>query len=1156
MAMWAGAAFELRLGVEFCVYILTGELAGLAPGAARCVQLQAPQAVDDLVLEFDSGATWAVQAKAGPSLRLEWNPERPFGKALRQLYAGATEGQIDLSAESLDRLELAADHRAPASITAFGAWLAKARRHYRWQAFATASSGKEREMVEKLPVLLGAEPGDELLRFLKKLHLRRSAPPDEWWSQLRGRLIVTGVPDNVAADQILAVLGQQVADVAPYAGQLDSQALRRACRGLPGLPRLGAPPFQLLREPTEGDLYRMLKMPAVRPAHFVARPELAGALDSGEGVLVAGRPGSGKSHALIKLALAQPGWPVAVVARGFRAGDLGRLSATLRRVQGPYQLLWDDVHEDPKLFVDAVQRLAERGDRLRVLAAYREQHRAAVAERVTPEFCRRAGIGTEPLRLRAFDGGQAAEMAASVAKALELELDSAALTAYAMHVQEGDGGPLFALSAGLLLREREQETGQPVRAAQVDHLPQEMLSVWRHLCERLAERPGGFARQSLLGVLRFLRGIACPLDVRLAELLYRKVLERSRGDFEDSAHALAREGWLRRDGDEFAAHDVTLEAVPEREGRWTHFVGFAQKDIQGEELRLGLLRGTLADFFWHQTPRTRTVEERHTVLTLADSLGRLAVAAFRSAGHNAYLAAALNNTSNYSLDLAGLQDSQQGHSRLLQGALGAIEEAVSLYRDLGLQAELAMSLNSASNCYGELAELQDSRQGRSGLLERARSALREAIILFRDLGLQADLAIALNNASVRCRDLAALQDSREECAVLLHVALDASEEAIFLCRRLGRQADLAMALNSYSGTYYAQAGLQDSQAARVLLLQQALNAIKESVSIDRKLGLQAGLARSLCNTSILYGDLAELQDSREDRAHLVQLALDDSEEAISLFRDLGLLAELASTLNSASVQYNSLAGLQDLPQDRARPLRRALGASKEAARIRRELGLQADLAMSLENASNHYSGLAILEDSRLARADLLQQALIATEEAVSIYRDLGLQAELASSLSTASLLYRELAGLQDAQRGYASPLQQARARIEEAVSLCRDLDLQVDLAISLGRATHIYKAMAEAAQDRRERVAWLRQALESIEEAIVRFRDAGIVVDLIQALSDAIFCHVMLEEGSGELDVQRVQDLCREGEALCEPMGDLERLVLFRDVRQQLEEEG
>ncbi|MBU0703507.1 MAG: hypothetical protein KKC18_06530, partial [Chloroflexi bacterium] len=95
-ANWAGAAFELRLGVEFCVYILVGEYAGLGPGAASRVQLQAPQVVDDLVLEFETGSRWAVQAKAGPSVRVEWNPDRPFGQALRQLYAGAASGQIDL----------------------------------------------------------------------------------------------------------------------------------------------------------------------------------------------------------------------------------------------------------------------------------------------------------------------------------------------------------------------------------------------------------------------------------------------------------------------------------------------------------------------------------------------------------------------------------------------------------------------------------------------------------------------------------------------------------------------------------------------------------------------------------------------------------------------------------------------------------------------------------------------------------------------------------------------------------------------------------------------------------------------------------------------------------------------------------------------------
>ena len=128
-AQWTGAAFELRLGVEFCVYIVIGDAAGLGPGAATLVQLQAPEPVDDLVLEFETGARWAVQAKAGSSVRVGWNPNRPFGQALRQLYDGAASGQIDLAAESLDRLELAVDHRAHASVTAFDEWLEKARRH-------------------------------------------------------------------------------------------------------------------------------------------------------------------------------------------------------------------------------------------------------------------------------------------------------------------------------------------------------------------------------------------------------------------------------------------------------------------------------------------------------------------------------------------------------------------------------------------------------------------------------------------------------------------------------------------------------------------------------------------------------------------------------------------------------------------------------------------------------------------------------------------------------------------------------------------------------------------------------------------------------------------------------------------------------------------
>ncbi len=789
-ANWAGAAFELRLGVEFCVYILVGEAAGLGPGAAKRVQLQAPEPVDDLVLEFETGARWAIQAKAGPSVRVEWNPDRPFGKGLRQLYDGATSGQVDLAPDSLDWVELAVDHRAPRSITDFGEWLTKARRHHDWERFAAACTGREREWVRELPALLEPEPGADLLAFLKRLRVRRAPPPDQWRSDLRGRLSVAGVPDPTTADLILDVLLARVAETAPYAGQLDYDDLRRACAGLPGLPRPGAPPFRVFRHPTEDDLYRALHMPPVRLNRFVERPELAAALDSDQGVLVAGRPGGGKSHALIKLALSRPDWPVVVVARHFQAGDWSRLSAGLRRVHGRYQLLWDDVHDKPGLFADAVLRLAERGDEVRVLASYREQHRAAVRERVTSDLCRRVGIGPQPVRLRPFDAGQAAQMAGAVVEALELGLDEAARGGFARHVWQGDGGPFFALSVGLLLQQEERRGG-PVRAADVARLPARLRDTWRDLYERLAGRPNGFPMQSLLGVLRFLHQVRCPLNARLAELLYTGVLGHSRGELEGAARTLAREGWLRREGEDFAAHDVTLEALPEEPETFHRFAHFARREVAGEGLALGLLRGSLSLFYAGKIPRTRMGRGRRDLTVEAAELNDLAIADFRAIGHSMHLATSLNNAANLYSGLAGLEETRAGRGELLEQAVAAIEEAVRLYRDLGLQADLAMSLNNASNLYSDLAGLEETRAGRGELLGQAVAAIEEAVRIRRALGLQADLASSLNNAANLYSDLAGLEETRAERGELLGQAVAAIEEAVRLYRALGLQADLA-----------------------------------------------------------------------------------------------------------------------------------------------------------------------------------------------------------------------------------------------------------------------------------------------------------------------------------------------------------------------------
>jgi len=180
----------------------------------------------------------------------------------------------------------------------------------------------------------------------------------------------------------------------------------------------------------------------------------------------------------------------------------------------------------------------------------------------------------------------------------------------------------------------------------------------------------------------------------------------------------------------------------------------------------------------------------------------------------------------------------------------------------------------------------------------------------------------------------------------------------------------------------------------------------------------------------------------------------------------------------------------------------------------------------------------------------------AVEESVRIRRELGLQAALASSLNNAANRYSELAGLEETREGRGERLRQAVEAVEESAGLCRELGLQADLAMSLGSATHVYRAVAVAADAPQEQVAGLQKALGSIEEAVERFRAVGIVRYLARALRDCVTCRLMLAQRTGELDRTHLLALCREGEALCEAMEDKEGLAFFRQVRQQLTGEG
>ncbi len=77
--------------------------------------------------------------------------------------------------------------------------------------------------------------------------------------------------------------------------------------------------------------------------------------------------------------------------------------------------------------------------------------------------------------------------------------------------------------------------------------------------------------------------------------------------------------------------------------------------------------------------------------------------------------------------------------------------------------------------------------------------------------------------------------------------------------------------------------------------------------------------------------------------------------------------------------------------------------------------------------------------------------------------------------------------------------------------------------------------------------------MAAIEEAVTIFRSYGIIPYLIIGLMNAVRRYLEFAECTGELDRERVLALCREGEALCGPMQDRERLAFFQQARQELE---
>jgi hypothetical protein len=117
--------------------------------------------------------------------------------------------------------------------------------------------------------------------------------------------------------------------------------------------------------------------------------------------------------------------------------------------------------------------------------------------------------------------------------------------------------------------------------------------------------------------------------------------------------------------------------------------------------------------------------------------------------------------------------------------------------------------------------------------------------------------------------------------------------------------------------------------------------------------------------------------------------------------------------------------------------------------------LKAEVAMSLNNASRFYSALAGLEETKEGRKEQLDIAVEYIEEAIEIYKELGLKVELANSLAISVFVFHEYIALD------ANYFIKATVNCDEAIKIFLDFGMVYKAKLLIPYGIHFHETLFE-----------------------------------------------------------------------------------------------
>jgi hypothetical protein len=328
-----------------------------------------------------------------------------------------------------------------------------------------------------------------------------------------------------------------------------------------------------------------------------------------------------------------------------------------------------------------------------------------------------------------------------------------------------------------------------------------------------------------------------------------------------------------------------------------------------------------------------------------------------------------------------------------------------------------------------------------------------------------------------------------------------------------------------------------------------------SVSAEQARGLGPyWRAATAYHLSRVCGALARLERAREKRKAWLTKTVDSVETAIRLYEELEMWDYVAMARDMACYRYADLAALAKAGDDVNAVQEKAIRAGEEAVRIYRTLGLRHAMAMSLNNVSLRYTEKAGPEELPHSNG-WLDKAQRTVEEASLIIRELGSSGNLAIVLICAgNLYYRKALRLRDKEeKDWSLWLRKATEAADEAIRLFEEVEDQTYFASAIWLAGRILHLKASLSEDRGVRLAYLRSSLQRFLEARSLYRDDNALA-LLDFLAGLVNSYVDLARNGDFRDSVAVRATCLEGLTLARDMESGKFIAFFNDSLREFRE--